>query len=108
MVESTEHEAEDVPPASADPEYISMNPTDKECHVNNESLEQADRSGIGHTDGPNPTNQPEVLHGLMPDVAETCMPGLDKGMDTTTLEYGSDIGTTNPNVELNSKMESID
>ena len=56
MVESTEHEAEDVPPASADPEYISMNPTNKECHVNNESLEQADRSGIGHTDGPNPTN----------------------------------------------------
>src|SRR5260370_36202715 len=98
MVESTEHEAEDVPPASADPEYISSNPTDKECHVNDESLEQADRSRIGHTDGPNPTNQPEVLHGSMPDVAETCMLGLDKGMDTTMLEYESTVRTTDPDV----------
>ncbi len=87
-----ECEAEEVPPASADSEYINTIPIVQDSHVSDEPMEQEEKSEMGHTNGPYPSIHLEVLHRSRPDVAETCMPGLDNRMDTAMLECGSDDG----------------
>ena len=46
---STEHEVEEVPPASANPGCMSVIPINGGSHVSDEQLEQEDRREIGCT-----------------------------------------------------------
>ena len=89
VLETMEHEANMAQPASFDSEYrrevdllgiglrcddkgvLDMIPTGQESYVSDEPMGQINRSRIGHTCDPNPSNHLEVLLESKADMTET-------------------------------------